>query len=66
MIVTINGKKQQLDGQASVGSLIEGLNLCRESVVIEYNGKIIDCSRDGETSLKEGDCLEIVQFVGGG
>jgi sulfur carrier protein len=35
-------------------------------VAVEYNREILPKPRYGETVLKEGDFLEIVQFVGGG
>lgn len=41
---------------------------CRQPkhVISELNGTIIPCDQWAKTSLKDGDALELVTFVGGG
>ena len=35
-------------------------------IAVERNGEIVPKSQYGEVVLQEGDCIEIVSFVGGG
>jgi len=62
----INGEAQELPPGLSVATLVAHLELRPERVAIELNKQIIKRGRWQETSLNEGDVLEIVHFVGGG
>ena len=64
--ITLNGKMRSTRGGASVSDLLEELDLRERLVVIERNGKILGRNEYADTSLKNGDILEIVHFVGGG
>jgi thiamine biosynthesis protein ThiS len=50
----------------SLTSLIEQLGMKSDRVAIELNREIVPRNRWDTTHLTEGDCLEIVHFVGGG
>ncbi|RCX20127.1 sulfur carrier protein [Anaerobacterium chartisolvens] len=66
MRVRINGKHMELDGEASILSLVELKGINPESVVVEYNHEIPKREKWAEITLREGDNIEIVKFMGGG
>ena len=50
----------------SLTQLIEQLGMKGDRVAVELNREIVSRAQWPETSLKDGDQLEIVHFVGGG
>lgn len=66
MRVQINGEPRDFDVPLSLSALLEQLGMKADRVAIELNRSIIPREHWGETSLGDGDQLEIVQFVGGG
>ena len=66
MRLTINGKDQTFDEQLTLAQLIEQLGMKGDRVAAELNHEIVSRAQWPETTLKEGDHLEIVHFVGGG
>jgi sulfur carrier protein len=65
MTVQVNGEPRSLPGGASVTDLLADLKLTPDKVAVELNRKLVRSDRYGE-SLKEGDAVEVVTFVGGG
>ncbi|MGH9539070.1 MAG: sulfur carrier protein ThiS [Terriglobales bacterium] len=65
MKLTINGQEQTFPC-ATLAQLIEQLGMKQDRVAVELNRNIIPRDQWTETSLSEGDQLEIVHFVGGG
>jgi sulfur carrier protein len=66
MRVLLNGLERELPEGQTLRQMIEGLALPPERVAVELNGEIASRAAYGETILREGDRLEVVQFVGGG
>lgn len=66
MIVKINGEDKDIESGISVSQLLEHLGLRPGRVVVELNTEVISRDAHDETSLKAGDRVEIVHFVGGG
>lgn len=66
MNVTVNGENQTIGDRLTVLDLLDSLNLKAETTVVERNGDILERASFGDTSLAEGDVLELVRFVGGG
>jgi sulfur carrier protein len=62
----INGEPRQFPASLSVSGLVELLELQGKRVAIERNGEIVPRSQYPETTLADGDRLEIVVAVGGG
>jgi sulfur carrier protein len=62
----INGESRQFPASLSVSRLVELLELQGKRVAIERNGEIVPRSQYPETTLADGDHLEIVVAVGGG
>ena len=66
MILIVNGERKNFENPLSAQALLDALLIPKEKVVVELNLEIVPRERLSETVLKDGDELEIVQFVGGG
>ncbi len=66
MTVTVNGHPRELNAPCTIARLLELLQLETARVAVERNRDIVPRDEFGKTCLEEGDCLEIVRFVGGG
>ena len=66
MRVEINGEARDIEEGATIGSLLANLGLVGRPVAVERNTQIVPRAEHGQTTLQEGDKLELVQFVGGG
>ncbi len=64
--VRVNGEVRTLPPEARVADLLAELGIATPRVAVEYNREILPKARYDETVLKDGDDLEVVQFVGGG
>ncbi len=65
MNIKLNGKNENIS-YATVYDLVSGKGLNLESVVVEYNYKILKMDKWKDTQINENDNIEIVSFVGGG
>ena len=65
MILIINGETKEFN-KYYLSDIIIKSNLDPARVAVELNGKIVPRADFKNTSLKDGDSLEIVHFVGGG
>lgn len=66
MTLQINGEDKTYDGPLTLASLIAKMGLKSDRVAVELNRDIVPRDQWDKTNLSEGDCLEIVHFVGGG
>ncbi len=66
MDLFINGEKKSFPEPLSLAQLIEQLGMKSDRVAVELNREIVARQQWAETSLNDGDRLEIVHFVGGG
>lgn len=66
MIITVNGEPRDLADGASVTDLLARLGFDPAVTVVERNADIVERATYGDTTLAEGDVLELVRFVGGG
>jgi thiamine biosynthesis protein ThiS len=62
----VNGRKELCEEGTTLAGLLERLRLDPRRVAVERNGSIVPKSAFAETTLVEGDLIEIVEFVGGG
>lgn len=69
MDLTVNGKPSSIDGHETV-DVIQLLDLLKveqpEYVTVELNGEILDREDFGATTVKNGDSIEFLYFMGGG
>jgi len=66
MKIQINGKDQDLPENTSLKTAIQNIRPDCQRVIAELNGQIVKRDVWEETSLSNGDSLELVSFVGGG
>ena len=66
MRIRVNGDPVEVPGELTILRLLEQLHIDPRLVAVEHNLTIIKRARYGETSIGEGDQIEIVNFVGGG
>ena len=66
MVITLNGERFELDQPLSVTDLLARLDIDPRRVAIEHNLTIIRRQTFTDVMVKEGDRVEIVNFVGGG
>jgi len=63
--LTINGERRQVADGLTVARLVTELGV-RGRVAVELNGEVLRQAQHPETTLRDGDTLEVVTFVGGG
>lgn len=69
MNLTVNGKPASLaeEGPLSVAQLLEALKVAqRDYVSVELNGDILDRGDFEGSTVKDGDTVEFLYFMGGG
>ncbi len=66
MQVTINGEGRSLPAPVSIAQLLQDLGLDARKIAVEHNLEIVPKSQYQDTTVNNGDKLEIVKFVGGG
>jgi sulfur carrier protein len=63
----INGKTVTVGEEIeTVEHLLQAQNLHERVVIVELNKNILQKEEHNDASLKDGDTLEVVSFVGGG
>ncbi|MHC5112218.1 MAG: sulfur carrier protein ThiS [Planctomycetota bacterium] len=62
----LNGKNQTSDTPLVILDLLQELKLDPVRVAVELNEDVLPRKTFGETSIRNGDRIEIVTFVGGG
>ena len=62
----MNGDAQTLASPATVATLIDRLEMSGRRVAVAVNRKIVVRGAYAETSLSDGDRIEILEAVGGG
>lgn len=68
-VLTINGVQKQFPKgnlPRTVSKLLEQLDINEATVVAEIDGRIIQKQNFADTSLSDGQSIELVRFVGGG
>ncbi len=66
MLLTINGKSEQVENTTTVADLLKQFDIPPVRVAVEVNEQLVPRAGYGQTPLEEGDTVEIVTFVGGG
>ncbi len=66
MRLTVNGEGRLVPDGVTIGRMLEIINAPRQAIAVEVNREIVPRVRHDDTSLSEGDVIEIVTFVGGG
>lgn len=67
MRCTVNGKPYNFqDDTLTINEMFNTMNLKPEGRIVEWNGEIISENKYSSVEIKNGDSLEIIQFMGGG
>jgi thiamine biosynthesis protein ThiS len=64
--ITLNGDPLELAGPLTVADLLAHLEIDSRRVAVEHNMDVVKRARFASTEVKDGDEVEIVNFVGGG
>jgi sulfur carrier protein len=64
--ITLNGDAYRLDGDPHLLVLVEKLGLRPNRIAVEINREVVAKANYAETVVREGDQVEIINFVGGG
>lgn len=66
MTITLNGEPFELSGPLTVTELLSHLEIDARRVAVEHNITVLKRTAFDDTLVREGDQVEIVNFVGGG
>jgi len=66
MHLQLNGDQREFPDGLNLAALVQHLGMKADRVAVELNLEIVPRANWQQTSLKDGDKLEIVHFVGGG
>ena len=66
MKLTVNGDEREVTDGLNVRALLDELGLKEKLVVVELNREIVKRDDFENTSLKDGDIVEIMRYIGGG
>jgi len=66
MQVVVNGTQAEVPDALTVRGLLDHLGLGSGPVAVEINRAIVRRAEHASHEVKDGDVVEIVQFVGGG
>ncbi|MDH4152502.1 MAG: sulfur carrier protein ThiS [Nitrospira sp.] len=64
--IQVNGDVRTWRSGATVADLLKELDIKTERVAVELNLEILDRAMFDQRSLKDGDRVEIMSFIGGG
>ena len=66
MTITLNGDRRELASPLTVAQLLSQLEIDARRVAVELNLAVVKKAAYDSSVIKEGDEVEIVNFVGGG
>ena len=64
--IHLNGEVREIAGEIDLHELLRHFALPEKRVAIELNGKVVGREDWPQTTVGEGDKIEVVHFVGGG
>ena len=65
-MITVNGRAVSLEKPITVAEYLAQNQYRIERIAVEMNGEILPKKNYAAVTLKDGDKLEVVSFVGGG
>ncbi len=66
MQIVVNGDSREVAETLTIAHLLKELGLAGKLVAVERNEAVVPRAQHAETTLSDGDRLEVVHFVGGG
>jgi thiamine biosynthesis protein ThiS len=66
MTITLNGDSHETGGPLTIAELLTSLEIDARRVAVEHNLVVVKRTAFDATVVRDGDQIEIVNFVGGG
>jgi sulfur carrier protein len=66
VLIQLNGEPYELPDPVTVATLLARLEIDARRVAVELNEWVVKKAAYGETLVRDGDAVEVVNFVGGG
>lgn len=66
MNLVINGQGREFPAPQTISTLLSATGFGERRVAVEVNREIVPRSRHADHPLADGDCVEIIQAIGGG
>ena len=66
MKIFVNGLEREIYPSATVSQFINTLKINQKNVIVELNREVIEKQNYSNKTLKEGDEVELIRFIGGG
>jgi len=65
-MIKVNGQSIENTHEKTVAEFLTENSYDLKRIAVELNGEILPKTQYNSTVLKDGDCIEVVSFVGGG
>jgi len=66
MHIEVNGQRRELTEGTTIAGLLSELDVKQPHVAVEVNLEVVPRAQHAQTTLQDGDRLEVVTLVGGG
>ena len=66
ILITLNGEQLPIASNIDLETLVDQLELPAKRLAVEMNGNVIRRADWPQTTVNDGDRIEVVHFVGGG
>ena len=66
MNITLNGQARDVEAGTTIGKVVDLVTTDRQRIAVERNLAIVKREHYDDTTIKEGDVIEVVTLVGGG
>lgn len=66
ILITLNGEQLPIEDNIDLEALVSQLALPAKRLAVEMNGNVIRRADWPQTTVSDGDKIEVVHFVGGG
>jgi len=66
MNITVNGQPEDVSEAITIQFFLERKKLKVDQVIVAVNDDVIEVDKYVETSLSDGDTIDLMSFVGGG
>ena len=65
-MITVNGKPTELEATTTVAALLRELGFVWPMLVVRVNGQLIKRERFDDTSVTDGDAVDVIHMMSGG
>ena len=66
MNITLNGQARDVEAGTTIGKVVDLVTTDRQRIAVERNLAIVKRDHYDDTTIEEGDVIEVVTLVGGG